>query len=200
MSRQCPFCPEEFYSLSSLKEHVWTIHKVPFQRKSLIFTCKVCDATFKWKSNMTAHSRIHQDISLKYSISKDGDQEHVCGFQGCTFSCRSKKVLIKHKHVCQKGKRPFICNKCDKTFAKNKDMQQHKGRMHRSQAFKCLGDDNSSGCGKDFKRKDGMMQHMRVCGNPPHKTWDQLSATQKVRRARAEFERSKGETQNYINY
>ena len=73
--------------------------------------------------------------------------------------------MNKHKLVGLKGKRAFSCVKCDKPFAKNKELLQHKARMHRGLAFKCLGEDGSSVCGKYFKMQENMGQHMMVCGN-----------------------------------
>ena len=197
ISRQCPICPEEFNSKSSLKEHVWTIHQVPNAgittkpSRSFIFTCEVCASIYRSKGGLVIHLMAHHD----------GEKELlVCGFQGCTFRCISKKVLNKHKLVCHKGDRPFSCVKCYKPFAKNKDMLQHRARMHRDLAFKCPGVDGSSGCGKDFKRKEDIKRHMKVCGNPPDKSWDKLSKTQKIRRARAELELSKRDKSlNWIN-
>ena len=158
MSRRCPMCPGKFYSKSSLKEHVWNIHQVPLQDSYLfngwhsldsrlsqpsqgqmttkssriffIFSCKVCDASFRRKWNLVAHSRTHHD-----GVQEQQNELLVCGFQGCTFSCRSKKVLNKHKLVGHKGDIAFNCIKCDKPFATNKDMLQHKARVHRGLAF-----------------------------------------------------------------
>ena len=198
ISRQCPICPEEFDFKSSLKEHVWTIHQVPNDkmtikpsRRSLILKCKVCDSTFSSKGTLVVHLRAHHD----------GEEDFlVCGFQGCTFKCRSKNMLNKHKLLCHKGERTYICVKCCKPFAKNKDLLQHKARMHRGLAFKCPGEEGSSGCGKSFKRKEDIKRHMKVCGNPPDKSWDKLSKTQKIRRARAELELSKRDKSlNWIN-
>ena len=47
--------------------------------------------------------------------------------------------MNKHKLVGLKGKRAFRCVKCDKPFAKNKELLQHKASMHRAWPSSVLG-------------------------------------------------------------
>ena len=68
-------------------------------------------------------------------------------------------MLNKHKRVSHKGAKAYICVKCNKPFDKNKDMVQHKGRMHSGLPFRCLWEDGTNGCEKAFNRKDTMKRH-----------------------------------------
>ena len=89
-----------------------------------------------------------------------------------------------HKEEEHKGMKVFSCDKCDKSFPKFPRLVAHKNRQHSSLVLKCRGEDGVTGCGKDFKRKDSLRSHLKVCGTPMEKPWALLSYSQKKRRTK----------------
>ena len=127
--------PFKNHSATTLKEDLNTDSEKKFSY------CNKCSNMFTTTLRLRTHKKSCQDI-----CSDRRKEPLVCGFPGCTFSCRSKKaytnlkVLNKHKLVVHKGERAFTCDKCDHSFAKNLSLLQHKLRVHRGLAFKCLGE------------------------------------------------------------
>ena len=190
---KCAICPELLPSNPCLKKHMWKHHHILLhnpapslrRRRQLLFAsrrprnwmCAVSSTGFSRKEGPVAHSRMHQ-----FDVQEQQMELLVCGFQGCTFMSRSKTGLIKHKLDAHKGERAFSCDMCDHTCATNKDLLQHRCRMHKRLAIKCRGEDGVSGCGKLFRRKDNLRRHLRACGAPLHKPWLSLGPSQKARR------------------
>ena len=206
---QCTMCTNIFPSNPCLRKHAWKHHQVLLHNPapSIRSRRRVLFASRRPR-NLAAHSRRHllgvqeqqqqeeQELGVQEQQEEQelGVQEHqeeqqeeieellVCGFQGCGFISRSKKGIHKHKRDVHKGERAFFCNLCDHTFAKSKDMLQHRARVHKGLPFKCRGEDGVTGCGKFFRRKDNLKAHLRACGAPLHKPWLLLGPSQKAKR------------------
>ena len=94
----------------------------------------------------------------------------------------------------------FACNKCDKAFPITSRLESHKTRAHTDLVFWCTEEEGTSGCGKMFTRKDILKKHMKVCGQCIGASWDKLSRSQKLKRARAELGRGHRDVNDYHSY
>ncbi|EPQ52702.1 hypothetical protein GLOTRDRAFT_140346 [Gloeophyllum trabeum ATCC 11539] len=66
------------------------------------------------------------------------------------YSLRAHQRL--HSQLTAQGDRPYQCNICPATFARNHDLKRHM-KLHESKAYKCLG------CNKTFSRRDALKRH-----------------------------------------
>ena len=101
------------------------------------------------------------------------------------------------------GEKARPCPQCDKTFLSKVNLASHIRRVHSGhRSFRCNGKDEEKGCGKTFKRKDGLTKHQTDhCGKSPlwpQKIWEELSGWQKSRRAKAEWKDHIEKSQSYI--
>ena len=187
---QCHMCPMLLTSSFNLKKHVWSKHCIllrdtttPRRRRRTkvasqprLWSCTQCDSTFKRKQSLYKHKKKHSR--------QDRVIVHFCGFQDCSFTCLTWAKMRSHKEEEHRGKKVFPCDKCDKSFPKFPRLQAHKNRSHNSLLLKCRGEDGTSGCGKEFMRKDVLNKHIKVCGTPMGKPWASLSYSQKRRRTK----------------
>ena len=124
-------------------------------------------------------------------------KQQLCGFKGCTFSFQGQRQMKIHKLDAHKG---LVCDECGNLYSNIRAWRQHKKRDHNGLFFcgnQTALEAGERGCGKAFKRMEHMKLHLTVCGKPRKsvmlKPWDQLSATQKGRRAKKEKERMRRE-------
>lgn len=81
----------------------------------------------------------------------------------CSKSFTRRTTLNSHQRH-HTGDRPFLCEfpGCGKAFAQNNDRKRHEKNHGFVKAFRCGGtppDGCSWGCGKEFARKDGLLEH-----------------------------------------
>lgn len=97
--------------------------------------------------------------------SPKSQRKFLCNYPNCgkTFSRRmnlKSHIASEHQH-----KKPFQCSVCQRTFARHSDRRRHENNQHKAPTgFVCGGigkDGQSWGCGKVFKRKDGLIAHWR---------------------------------------
>ncbi|GMM29131.1 hypothetical protein DAMA08_018470 [Martiniozyma asiatica (nom. inval.)] len=98
----------------------------------------------------------------------------VCDHPGCGKTFSRKMNLMSHFHSTHEHKKPYQCSICDKSFARHSDRRRHEKSQHIDQVetgdeinikkFTCggvLDDGTTWGCGKVFKRKDGLTAHWK---------------------------------------
>ena len=181
----CLECEQSFPSQKDRKQHTWE------DNCGWKFNCANCSQGFKCENTLNMHLA---------SCEVTKREQHICGFEGCIYPCQTLKQMRAHKFKAHKGIN-VKCDMCDFVSLERKNLVQHRKRNHSNKVLKCRRNDGTGGCGKEFKRKDTLNEHIKACGLPLLKPWDELSLTQKRRRARAELVGSKTDldrSQNYI--
>ncbi|GMF26465.1 unnamed protein product [[Candida] boidinii] len=93
--------------------------------------------------------------------------EFVCNYPGCNKNFSRKMNLNSHIQSTHEKMKPFKCETCNKLFARHSDRRRHEEAQHKlkqGHGFICGGvqkNGNNWGCGKSFKRKDGLTAHWK---------------------------------------
>ncbi|XP_072306299.1 uncharacterized protein [Eucyclogobius newberryi] len=104
------------------------------------YQCSICKKTFKYKSYLQIHKRIHSD-----------EKPFSCPI--CTKTFISTSNLRKHMRV-HTGEKPFSCPICTRQFSDGSDLKRHL-RVHTGEKpFSC------SICNKTFSRGHHRSAHM----------------------------------------
>uniref|UniRef100_A0A8C5J8P5 C2H2-type domain-containing protein n=1 Tax=Junco hyemalis TaxID=40217 RepID=A0A8C5J8P5_JUNHY len=103
--------------------------------------CLKCGKSFRWRSNLICHMRIHL-----------GEQPYMCEPYECD-KCRkgfqTSSDLLRHQHTHTECERPFLCPDCGKGFKYNSSLRIHTGER----PYKC------PQCGKTFSQRSALTQH-----------------------------------------
>lgn len=86
-------------------------------RHTCSYTCKVCGCTFKNKSDLCRHRRVH-------SLPSKG---HVCNLCGGTF--KQKNYLAVHMRI-HSGERPYQCKFCNYRASQKSCLNAHMRAIH----------------------------------------------------------------------
>ena len=112
------------------------------------FQCVVCKKYFRTKSNLSTHMRSHADKSTPYACTK-------CG-KGFRWKCDLEKHQREHMDQCS-----FICILCKTEFEHSSGLLLHMKEAHSDQTICCF-------CGKEFEKKRALIEHTRVHVEKPY--------------------------------
>lgn len=143
----CHICHEKFEVFVKLDDHMKDLH--PTCRKHF---CPICGRSFNNRSNRNTHMESHNKKgSFKCEI--------------CTLPFKGKVYLRKHmKNNHSEALPDHTCNECGAKFNSTNKFEQHmtahknkyESKHNGVRPYKC------DICGKDFKRKESFVLHMRM--------------------------------------
>ena len=180
----CKLCPLEFTEIQDA-----TKHKIVHSRRKKPFQCPICSQEFAREAWLTGHMARHPEIQktvLKEVVecqdckktfnSKKLFREHqeVCPLIGSEmFRCRVCGKYLKDKatfrsHLATHGKKLLECPnpKCDYYCTNSCTLYVHRRKQKQcAQAFECsvVKMEKCQHCKKEFKSKELVRDHKRVC-------------------------------------
>ena len=162
---KCEFCIHRFTNEEYLNKHVHDKHKNPV-RVDMLYTCHLCQKTFRNKNNLIIHERGHtgekpfacDECDEKYHSQKDL-REHKQIHSKLAVQCDvceekftfSKQLRHHEKTGCIKGN--FPCDKCKKRFVSEDKMRRHRRSEHPIDFFHC------KFCEQKFKFRRYLKKH-----------------------------------------
>jgi len=109
------------------------------------------------------HSKLVSPQLTPTSVATTDQQEPQFACPTCHRKFSRRNILVNHERT-HTGEKPYACSfeGCNKTFAQQGDQTRHEQAQHFEKSFQC-GDSQSGGpswgCGKRFRRKDGLLEH-----------------------------------------
>ncbi|XP_064645315.1 zinc finger protein 208-like isoform X2 [Lineus longissimus] len=174
-----PFIPSSLYQmLSHNMEKFQQVRETRDQERSrgtpLLFTCNICDATFKTVDALTRHSMEHKPTdmeknfpchicNLTFAKEEDCRSHYIVHHGGTDLACKHCTAVFQRKsdltdHI-QKKHRLHVCDYCGKKFGMLNKLQRHLRRHTGERPYKC------EHCAKCFSRSDNLQTHvMRMHG------------------------------------
>ena len=166
----CDKCDKRFKSEEVLRNH-YLVHT-----NVRLFNCpqKDCNKTFKRKTDLSLHQRIHYDkpfkceeckqlFSDKNSLNSHNcflsmQRRYECNFKGCDKKFKLKITLNQHKKQIHYRIKTHKCfhNNCDKSFCSSYQLKSHISFKHSTdRPFKC----NFQQCQSSFKTLSNLNRH-----------------------------------------
>eukprot|EP00092_Neocalanus_flemingeri_P002883 GFUD01003082.1.p1 GENE.GFUD01003082.1~~GFUD01003082.1.p1 ORF type:complete len:545 (-),score=88.68 GFUD01003082.1:58-1692(-) len=140
-----------------LQRHIKHVHEL------IRYDCTFCDVKGIGRDGLRKHFiRKHKDHNFvinEHRISQVAvpeNNEYLCTYINCDFKARNNPLLQRHNKNMHEGVlRPFLCEICDKFFAKEYRLKEHIKRVHeKKRTFLC------DMCDKSYADKTELGRHM----------------------------------------
>ncbi|XP_051956005.1 zinc finger protein 184-like [Xyrauchen texanus] len=160
-------------SLSGSKAKKNFSSKKPRRAAKNTFTCSQCGKSFRYKSDLIKHMRVHtgerpytchecgKRFTVKAHLNRHirvhtEDKPYTC--HQCGNSFKYKDSLNVHMRV-HTGERPYKCHQCEKCFAYAHHLKYHLRCHSGERPFKC------DQCGKTFVLNSVLKEHLKTHTN-----------------------------------
>ncbi|XP_052859861.1 transcription factor grauzone-like [Anopheles cruzii] len=157
LSEKCPICDKIVSSKYALKTHVSHMHGTDGNQ-----ICDVCGKEFRTKQAMERHINEHLGVEVVQKV-----QCHVC--QRWFHGKYNLRKHIRFMHI--EDGQVFRCDVCQHESPNSRALLDHKKRVHVEEKFAC------EFCGKRFKRKLYLREHIASHTGKPLYSCDVCSAT-----------------------
>ncbi|XP_041458248.1 zinc finger protein 585A-like [Lytechinus variegatus] len=142
----CEICSKTFKQVSSLHNHLKTVHTLKSSRveetKPQEYICAYCGKVFK-----------HLRWMLKHFCPASGVKRFQCSV--CSKSFDKKQQLEVHTRT-HTGLRPYKCEECGKCFTQTNSLKDHMVTHTGEKNFKC------DLCNSAFTRKNSLQRHRLI--------------------------------------
>ena len=116
---ELPFkCSSCDYATAHMRSFTIHLRKYHDQENEKLFTCEVCNKSFKGSTQLKAHVRMHT-----------GEKPYRCSL--CNFKASEMGRLTRHRRSCHRDEKPYQCERCFETFDKAKQMTFHARRVNK---------------------------------------------------------------------
>ncbi|XP_053671589.1 zinc finger protein 75A-like [Anopheles nili] len=116
------------------------------------YSCEMCDKTFRRKSNLIDHLRLHAQLKMyacdycnKRFVQSGNLKAHLRTHTAeKPFQCNmcdkaySQSSALKTHMLMHSNLRPFACDICDKSFTTSSDLSKHKLTHSKEKPFRCM--------------------------------------------------------------
>ena len=143
-----PGCLQVYFTQADLSRHGLS-HDPSKKKESLV--CYVCQKSFKIKSQLISHERIH-----------NGQRPFVCLHPGCQWSFRTSSKLKRHERS-HKNERSYVCEQCPKSYLRSEHLREHVEVVHKNQRLACP----YSNCEARFSQKHSLVVHVKKHQDDP---------------------------------
>ena len=121
------------------------------------------DALVPLMLSLAARSLQIKGNSTSSSTAKKRKAESLFVCSTCQREFTRRTILVNHERT-HTGEKPFSCSfdECSQTFSQRGDKTRHEQAQHTKKTFRCGGSQGEGptwGCGKTFRRKDGLLEH-----------------------------------------
>lgn len=138
------FCDQCEKSFANFADHMRKIHDTELPRP---FECDICHRTYRSKSNIQAHMKIHKSENRIYSCklcpkaffygtdlrkhirTHSRDRSVICEVCGAAFKSVDTLKCHVRRHT---GERPYQCSQCSRSFTTSNSLEIH-NRTHTGQ-------------------------------------------------------------------
>jgi len=137
--------PEKKGEPFTIKVCIYTLGKK--NAGSRPYICDSCGKSFKDRSNLSQHLRVHTK-----------EKPYVCNFADCRKAFAHSASLKEHLNT-HMGAKPHVCDytDCGQSFAQASNLRRHQRGVHGGERpFECT----YKGCGKRFAQNSNLKQHM----------------------------------------
>ncbi|KAF8778428.1 Zinc finger protein draculin like protein [Argiope bruennichi] len=142
----------------------------PVESKEIPFKCDVCLRTFKYRTVLRSHKKVHFQNNLfrcklchvqciskihynKHLKKHSNERRYKCSF--CTSSHKFKRNLQTHMKM-HKDQNPFLCKLCKRSCAIKQALERHMPTHSNEKYYKC------SICSMMYKSEISLTAHMNV--------------------------------------
>lgn len=115
MVHKCAFCTRTFLTPESYTRHLNRAHS-EYKETAEQHICDTCDKGFSTSSSLKRHQKSH-DPDAKYKFK--------CPHKDCKWKGSDNHADFQAHMSTHSGKKPFECDKCDKSFTSKQSLEGH---------------------------------------------------------------------------